>query len=73
MLYSRNAFTQEIEISNFSCLSRGQKEQIAVCFEQNAECHKYIDRAVDHNERNLWEYVLLSALLGFVGGMAVSR
>lgn len=73
MLFSKSTFPQQLEINNFSCLSRDQKESIAACFEQNAECHKFIEKAVDHNERNLWEIALLTAVLGFVGGMAAAR
>lgn len=58
---------------DLSCLSRPQREEIAVCFLQNEACHKSLESAPAEIEKNSWKNYVIAALLGVAGGFALAR
>ncbi len=48
----------------YSCLERDQKENIAVCFEQNFDCHEAL-KSIAKDEKSDWQ----SWALAFGGGI----
>ena len=54
----------------FPCLSREQKEKIAVCFQENFACHQALaDAAIAPPPT--WEYVAFGALAGILAGILI--
>lgn len=77
VLCSTKGFTQPLNQTGandrFFCLTRTEKEQIATCFEQNMECHKQIEKVMDHADVDSWVYALFTGALGIAIGIAASK
>lgn len=58
---------------DFSCLSRGQKQLIEICFEQNDACHATLKKMTPSPvEPSKWENYVVAILGGMVVGAALS-
>lgn len=75
MLYSKKTWSQEQNqpnIADFSCLTKVQKEKIAICFQQNQYCHRQYDGRLDASTMLPdWQIVGWAALASFAAGMAI--
>jgi hypothetical protein len=72
-----NALAQENQRDpakyDFSCLTRGQKQLIEVCFEQNDNCHKTLEKMTPAPaDPPKWENYVVVLLGGMIVGAALS-
>lgn len=70
MLFSQRSSGSEINLqpSPFACLDRSQKERIAICFEENFQCHEALAK-VQPSPAPDWEIISLMIAGGIIGGM----
>lgn len=70
-LLSQSALAAEIKLlPDFSCLTREQKESIAICFGENDSCHESL-KSVSAGAyfESPWQSYLLAGILGLAAGM----
>lgn len=72
LLCSTKIWASEINLhpSDYSCLSRDQKEKINVCFDENFACHEALDK-VQSKPMPSWELVALGIAAGMITGMVL--
>jgi hypothetical protein len=71
-LISLNAWGDDLPRPDFKCLTRAEKEQIEIAFEQNDQCHKSLEnvKAIVADEID-WTYLTGALILGILGGMVI--
>jgi len=73
MIWSAKTWAQEPpKPDSYTQLPREQREVIAVCFEENAECHRSLKRS-DAAVQDEWQVLIVAGLMGFVGGLVVAH
>ncbi len=60
---------------DFKCLTTEQKQSIAICYDENFQCHQtLIEMAkVSEPKPTDWEIVIMSALGGILGGVVLQN
>ena len=75
LLSSQNILAQKTVTNlNFNCLYREQKEKILVCFEENDQCHKRLEKgagSLEANESNFWIVLIMTGALGLASGFVI--
>lgn len=56
--------------NEISCLTREQKEQIEVCFEENLSCHQALNSTMGPPKPS-WELIALGIAAGMVTGLVI--
>lgn len=65
---------QDIPKPDFSCLTRTEKEEIAVCFRQDKQCHSDLEYArQEPTLESEWTYFIGTFILGGIGGVILAQ
>lgn len=74
MLSSQISSGQEIKSLDFSCLTRDQKEEVVVCFDERAQCGKDL-MSMEKTDTIVgpWEAFFVGIAAGLLGGVALSK
>ena len=73
LLSSNTTLADEIPRPDFSCLTRQEKENIAVCFQENADCHLSLSKATSSPVQDDWSILLTAGLVGVIGGLVMAH
>lgn len=74
MLFLDRTSGQEIPKPAFyGCLSRSEKEMVAVCFEENSECHETLHQIQSESDKNDLTYFAEALVIGILAGMVINH
>lgn len=72
MLFSQKILAEE-QKNDFSCLTREQKEAIAVCYKENYSCHQNLKAKSDVLFEPQWGAFVGVLLIGVISGMSLEH
>lgn len=74
-VWSKNSLAQELpKPDSLMSLTRGQKEKIAICFQENLACHDSLSRATSPPTfQGEWTDFIGVFVFGLVGGMVLEN
>lgn len=73
MIWSGRIWAQEIPKPDFTSLTRVERENIAICFQENAACHETLKHMTITPVQDDWAVLITAVVVGVIGGIVLDH